>query len=173
MYFFHEITEIPSGEKEKYFHTCQWEVPTTWDRDMMLEVGSHGGQSDNVKSTAGAYDSNAFEEPGETWVPEPGENRAVVQQEFKTPGIRATISKKMEDYEHETELLVAKAADDSIAAHASSAGGSSAIPPAGDDRSGLDAVDPNRVVDNVAKELLRNDELMKALCRRLGCIRRS
>lgn len=168
MYFFHEITNIPRGEKEKYILTCQWEVPTTWDRDMMLEIGSHGAQSDNGKSTVSGNDSNAFEEPGETWVPEPGENRAVVRQEFKTPGIRATIGKKMKDYDLETELLVAKASDDSIIAHASSAGGSSAIPPAGDDRSGLDAIDPNRVADNVAKELLQSDELMKALCRRLG-----
>lgn len=166
MYFFHEVVDRPRGEKEEFFRTCQWEVPMNWDRDLMLEVGSHGDPGPGASSAGG--EENAFEEPGETWVPDLSCSRSFVQKDYKTPGIRAAPPKKKEDYAREEQMLIARSDHSSTSAHVSSAGSSSAIPAAGDERSGIDAHDPNKTVDNIAKELLQNDELMKALCRRLG-----
>jgi hypothetical protein len=170
MYFFHRLTGVHPS-KEKFLDTCQWEVPMTWDRDLLLDVGSEKTVSVATFSAASGSNQGAFEEPGETWIPLEGDPGAASMKEFKTPGIKTTGVKKLSDFEpaqyrRSFDQSVVVSAADTVSANASSDSGG--VPAAGDARSGVDAHDPNKDMDHLAKALLSNDELMRALCVRLG-----
>jgi hypothetical protein len=163
MFFFRRITGV-DPRKEKFLDTCQWTVPIDWDRDLQTDFDDKSSSQLSFGNLSGSGgDMNAFEQPIDTWFPNPNsDTHGAPMKDFKTPGIMATAVKKARDF----PPMIQKTDVSEVTGHASDETGG--IRGEGDAQSGIAAVNPNASIDKIAEQLLASDAVMRALCVRLG-----
>lgn len=161
MFFFRRITNV-DPKKERFLDTCQWTVPLDWDRDLQVDTDDKSGSEFSFGNLTGKG-SGAFEQPIDTWFPNPNsDTHGAPMKDFTTPGIMATTVKKAKDFA--PPMRGGDASE--VTGHASDE--TSGIRGEGDALSGIAVNNPNASIDKIAEKLLASDALMRALCLRLG-----
>jgi hypothetical protein len=160
--FFHKI--VADASLEKFADTCQWEVPTTWESDLLKQLGnnvknkvsSQNGPmkfvpADSVSSSMEddkSYIGNstelneAFAEPSSTWTPNIN-NDPLLQNSGIGP------NRQRGRYIRPGSEMDSVAADKSLA------------------ESNAPTVDTVNL-EHIAEQLLSSDEVMKIIAKRLG-----
>jgi hypothetical protein len=158
--FFHKL--IPDPSQEKFAETCQWEVPITWESDLLKQLGGNADMNKYYQSDVGKAGSvvssleddrsylghvsdinEAFAEPSSTWTPKLGAGE-IPGKELRKDGNfkRKSLGDNMSD-------INSVAADRSLA---------ESIAPT------IDTVN----LEHIAEQLLSSDEVMKIIAKRLG-----
>jgi len=167
--FFHKI--IPEPSLEKYAETCQWEVPTTWESDVLKQLTANGVRTDPVPKAAFKTGSVAssladdrtyldnlsevndpFAEPASTWAPQDERKGATTGGGMSIAGSLPGVTGKpplgpgnrsvMSDLD---SIRADRSLQESVAAT-------------------IDTVN----LEHIAEQLLSSDEVMRVLAKRLG-----